>query len=633
MNALNTIDQRLFRRIVTGAALPLSFFIIGLIAYANSFSGPFIFDDEAGILENPRIRHLWPLTDVVSAPPKTTVAGRPIASLSLAVNYAISGYSVWSYHVLNLIIHIFAGLTLYGIIRRILLSERLKNRFAENAAAVAWVSAVIWLVHPVQTESVTYVIQRTESLMGLFYLLTLYVAIRAMQSQRPFGWSVLSVICCALGMGSKEVMVTAPVLVLLYDRAFFAGSFAAALQRRRWLYASLAATWVILAALLWSCPRQEQIEGFSIAGSLNYAMNQGVVIVHYLRLVVWPKGLCLDYFWPVAKNWGKLAAPELAVLWMAAVTVWGLIRNRLWSYPLVWFFGTLAVTSSFVPVKDLVFEHRIYLPLAGLVTLLVMSGYTAAEYSAKQFRIYRAYYIAFTLAAGIIIALTCVTVNRNKDYNSVLSIWQSVLKVSPDNARAYNGIGVALQSQGRLDEAVSYYQRSIQLSPDYADVHNNIGAVLQLQGKSDQAVSYFRKAVSLNPDFAEAYSNLGSVLTSQGRFDEAISCYLQSLQIKPDQVMPLTMVAKLLSVHPDPKSRNADQAIIFAGLAAELTKYQDASVLGVLAAAYAADNQFGRAVETAQKALDLASAAGQDELFNRINAQLKLYKQGKQFSL
>jgi tetratricopeptide (TPR) repeat protein len=525
--------------------------------------------------------------------------------LSLAINYAISGYSVRSYHVFNLIIHIFAGLTLYGIIRRTLLGERLKNRFAENATAIAWVSAVIWLVHPVQTESVTYVVQRTESLMGLFYLLTLYAAIRAMQSSGNPLWPVVSVVCCSLGMGTKEVMVTAPTLVLLYDRAFFAGSFAAALRHRWRLYIALAATWIILAALLWSCPRQEQIEGFSIAKSLNYAMNQGVVIVHYLRLVVWPKGLCLDYFWPMVKNWGKLAAPELAVLWMAAVTVWGLIRNRLWPYPLAWFFGTLAVTSSFVPVKDLAFEHRMYLPLAGLVTLLVMSGYTAAEHLAKQFRIYRAHYIALMLAAGIIIALTCVTVNRNKDYRSVLSIWESVLKVSPDNARAHDNLGNVLQLQGRLDEAVAHYNKALQadansaaihnnlgnvllqqekldkaishfsealrLNPNYADAHNNMGIALSFKGKSDEAISHYRRALQLRPSFSDAHNNLGIALQSLGRFDEALYHFRQTLQLKPDYLASLNGVAWILATGPDSDARDIKEAVALAERAAKLT--------------------------------------------------------------
>ena len=135
----------------------------------------------------------------------------------------------------------------------------------------------------------------------------------------------------------------------------------------------------ILAALIWSGPRSASA-GFSIGYEpLDYALNQCVVILHYIRLTFWPRGLCLDYRWPIVKDWGKLVLPVLVILVMLAVTVWGLVRNRRWSYPAAWFFAVLAPTSSFVPIADLVFEHRMYLPLAGLVILVVLGGYVFLE--------------------------------------------------------------------------------------------------------------------------------------------------------------------------------------------------------------------------------------------------------------
>ena len=668
MNTSDTIGRILSHRRLLRAGIPAAFFVIGLIAYANSFRCPFIFDDAVSILENPDIRHLWPPTEIIFSPLKTTVTGRPTAALSLAVNYAISGYSVWSYHIFNLIIHVLAGLTLYGIIRRTLLSGRLKDRFGSRATIIASAAATIWLVHPIQTESVTYIVQRTESIMGLFYLLTLYTAIRAMESQRSAGWSAMSITCCALGMASKEVMVTAPLLVLLYDRTFAAGTFTAALRRRRSLYIALAATWIILIAIMSTGPRASSA-GFGLKKITpwQYAGTQFEVIVNYLKLSFWPSGLCLDYNWPIAEGWRQITPPMLFIVFLLAVTFWGLFRNFTWSYPAAWLFFILFPTSGFVPIADLAFEHRMYLPIVGLVTLLVTFGYMVAGHLAKQFRIYRAYYIALTLTVVIIIALTCATINRNKDYQSVLSIWQSVLKISPDNARAHNNIGLALRGQDKVDEAISHYRRSIQLNPDYADAYNNMGVALQFQdkldeaadcynktllidpdytkaynslgiimakqGKTDQAVGYFRKAVSLDREYTDAYLNLGKALTLQGKFDEAIACYLQLLQIEPDEVVPLTTAAWLLAGHPDPKLLNAAQAIAFATRAAMLTNYQDASVLSTLAAAYAADNQFDLAVETAQKALQLASALKQDRLINYTRKQLGLYIQAKQSSL
>jgi len=173
----------------TNRYLLLALIVAGLIVYCNSFTGPFIFDDADSIAGNPYIRQLWPPQYLYSAPVNSTVAGRPIVSVTLALNYALCGYNVWGYHAVNLAIHILAGLVLFGIVRRTLLGQRLKRRFGQHASALACAVSVIWLVHPLQTGSVTYIIQRSESLMGLFYLLTLYCAIRSMQSKRPFVFS------------------------------------------------------------------------------------------------------------------------------------------------------------------------------------------------------------------------------------------------------------------------------------------------------------------------------------------------------------------------------------------------------------------------------------------------------------
>ena len=169
---------------------PLLVMVAGLLAYHNSFTSPFIYDDELSILTNPTIRHLWPIWQVLSPPHRGgfTVEGRPIINLSLAINYALGGYDVWGYHALNLTIHVLAGLTLYGVVRRTLHRPRLRERFGATANGLALATAVLWTVHPLQTASVTYIIQRAESLMGLFYLLTLYGFIRGVESQRPRPW-------------------------------------------------------------------------------------------------------------------------------------------------------------------------------------------------------------------------------------------------------------------------------------------------------------------------------------------------------------------------------------------------------------------------------------------------------------
>lgn len=354
--------------------LPGLLIIIGAVAYTNSLRGPFIFDDKPNIPDNAKVQRLWPLSEAMSAPEGSGISGRPILCLSLALNYAISKYSVWSYYLVNVIIHLLAGLALYGIVRRTLLSKHLRRRFGNHAAVLAWVTATIWVVHPIQTGSVTYIIQRAEPLMGMFYLLTLYAAVRAMESRRAAVWSVVSVACCGLGMATKEVTVTAPLIVLLHDRVFTAGSLRSALRRRWGLYAGLAGTWGILAMAMRSSSYLDT--GFSIGISpFDYALNQFIVVAHYLWLCVWPAKLCLHYNWPVVKEFDKILPSMLVIAGMVGATAWGLARNRKWGYLGAWFFGILAPTSSFVPLKNLAFEHRLYLSLAAPIVLVVTGGY------------------------------------------------------------------------------------------------------------------------------------------------------------------------------------------------------------------------------------------------------------------
>mgnify|MGYP001599237801 CR=1 FL=1 len=226
--------------------------VAALAAYANTFHAPLTFDDIPSITDNPSILQVWPPGKALSPPGGWgfSVSGRPLLNYSLAVNYAISGFEVWSYHVLNLLIHILAGLTLYGLVWRTLRRPPLADRFGSQARSLALVIAGVWTLHPLQTEAVTYIIQRAESLMGLFFLLTLYGFVRSVDSPRPARWRVVAVAACLLGVGTKEITALAPVLVFLYDRTFVSGSFAGAWRKHRGRYLSLVATWLPLLWLL-----------------------------------------------------------------------------------------------------------------------------------------------------------------------------------------------------------------------------------------------------------------------------------------------------------------------------------------------------------------------------------------------
>ena len=378
-----TAEQRAGRRPRWFAAL----LVAGvLVAYANSFATPFVYDDQGAIVDNPNIRRLWPLTTALTGPLQSPLAGRPIVSLSFAINHAAGGLSPWGYHAGNLGIHLLAGLLLFGIVRRTLttpaLQPALAARFATAAEPLAFACALIWLIHPLQTEVIDYVTQRTESMMGLFYLLTLYAAIRAMSAgrERAWWWEASAIAACSLGMASKESMVTAPVMVLVYDAVFQAGSVRKALGARARLYSGLAATWVILAGLNRSGPRSHSAGFSSGVTPWTYLLNQPAMIVRYLKLSFWPHGLVLDYGPPRAVSLSEALPSAAAVLVLLAVTAAAWRKRRELAFLGTWFFVTLAPASTVIPIAtEAGAERRMYLPLAAIVVALVTGGWALLE--------------------------------------------------------------------------------------------------------------------------------------------------------------------------------------------------------------------------------------------------------------
>ena len=544
-----------------------------LLAYGNSFSGPFIFDDWLWIEVNPHIRHLWPLWDMLQPPHGAAGTGRPVVVLTLVLNYAVSGLHPWSYHVLNLAIHTSAALVLFGIVRRTLQGQRLANRYGTQANGLAAAIAVCWAVHPLQTESVTYIIQRMESLMGLFLFLTLYCVIRGYQSPRSSRWYATAVICSALGMGTKEGMVIAPVIVLLYDRIFLANSWVELWKQRVGLYAALTATWLILIALvIVNTARVGGLIGSEGVSWWNYSKNQFGAIAHYLRLTFWPDTLCLDYGWqasPLPRSWKVVGIILVVCLVMA--TGWALANALPVGFLGVWFFLTLAPTSSVLPIQDMVAERRMYLPLAAVVTLTVIAAWNGLSLLPRRFRLTPTTlgWAFFALIAG---ALAWRTVQRNHDYHSAIAIFTDTTRQRPHNGRAWINLGLAYHnagqfdsavaslqralevlptnsvaragvyinlanvrgSQGRYREAITHLSEALRISPYDANAHNCLGAALQQLGQREQAMDEFRRAIRLQPDHPLAHYNLSLLLAEVGDFDEALPELQTARRLLPD---------------------------------------------------------------------------------------------------
>lgn len=494
----------------TGILFPAIIAAAGILSYLNSLHAPFIFDDRYHIVENAHIRHLWPLSDVLLS------SSRPVIQLSLALNYAFGGLNPWGYHIFNIAIHIATALVLFGLARRTFLSEPLRRRWALVAAPASAFIALIWLVHPIQTESVTYIVQRGESMMGLFYLLTVYCVARTQDTQRNLLWSAGAVISCLLGMGCKGVIVTAPLTALLYDRAFLAKSWAEVWQRRKVLYGALGLTWLAYPAIVTLGMEWKESAGFDYAGASpsTYALTQPSVILHYLRLALWPAGFSLDYGWPPAHGLAEAGAPVAIVLGLLALCVWAWRRNPALAFLGAWFFLILAPTSSFIPIADMAVDHRMYLSLAALAALAVVGIVIASRHAGEEpLRVGKS---AWAVCGVLICVLAVLTVRRNSDYSSDLTIWRETVRVSPGNPRAQYDLGASLEHAGEYPDAISHYQTAVQLKPDYVDALNNLGHAMELAGQAAESTSYLRRAIALKPNLAEAHCNLGYALAQRG---------------------------------------------------------------------------------------------------------------------
>jgi Flp pilus assembly protein TadD len=538
--------------------------VVGALVYANSLSGPFIYDDLTSIEQNPSIRGLWPLSGVLSPPDDTPVAGRPLLNLSFAINYAIGGLDVTGYRLTNLAIHVLATLVLFGLVRRTLLLPSLAPRMGDSATNVAAAAALLWMVHPLNSEVVDYVTQRSTSLMGLCYLMTLYCSVRALGAGTR-RWRMAAVAACAAGMACKESMVTAPVMVAIFDWVFVPVAVRRSAHRGR-LYAGLAGTWLVLATLMSSRPRTTV--GFDAGVSAwTYLLNQTTVIVDYLRLVVWPSQLVLDYGLPRAMSLTDAIVPGLIVVGLAVVTVAALVYRPHLGFLGAWFFVTLAPTSSVVPiVTEVGAERRMYLPLAALVVLAVVCAREIWSSSALTDRLgvwMQAARQRRRVSALVgMVTLCCVgaplaatTIDRNREYQSWLSLSRTIVERRP-HGRAYMLYGDALHAAGRRAEAVDYFRRS---SADYPGARFALGTELIANGqlaagaeqlerfvaqmpthisvgvarrtlgaayiileKYDVAAAHFTALLTLQPNSRDAHMRLGEITALQGRDDEAI---------------------------------------------------------------------------------------------------------------
>jgi tetratricopeptide (TPR) repeat protein len=503
------------RPLYTSFLLPAALIAAALAAYANSFGGPFVFDDIASIPDNPSLR-AW--SSALHPPPGgATVSGRPVLNLSFAVDYAIHGYSIVGYHVVNLAIHALAALVLFSLIRRL---------SPGSGPGVAAAAALLWVLHPLQTESVTYIVQRAEALAGLLGLLSLYSYARyAGEPPRASAWGIAACMYAALAMACKETAVVLPLLALLQDRTFHSGSFSAAWRRHWRAYVGLGATWIVLGFLVFSGPDRGGTAGpgLGLSAALIYARTQPAAILHYLRLALWPSPLVFDYGTGWTAHDGGVFWPAVSIAALLIAAAIALRRNPAAGFLAAAFFLLLAPSSSFIPIAtERMAEHRMYLPLAAiaagaavlLARILGSRGLIAAT--------------ALAFAGGML------TAARNRAYTSDVTLWRDTVEKQPDNPSAHDNLGYGLFQRGLFSEATAEFDRALALDPENAVACNHRGRALASLGRLHDAQSDFETALLLRPDYAEAHNNLGVILAISGDRAGAIAQFEAALRLRPD---------------------------------------------------------------------------------------------------
>jgi tetratricopeptide (TPR) repeat protein len=497
--------------------------LCGALVYANALSGPFIYDDESFIEHNEDIRRLWPPVWAMpwgeySSP---VVNGRPLTGFTLALNYALGGLEVEGYHLFNIIVHLLCGLAFYGVVCR-----------SGQPRGVALLCALLWLVHPLNSESVDYASQRSGLLMGLFYALAFYCAQRGMDTGKG-GWCAAAVGCCLLSALGKEAAATAPLVILLYDRTFVAGSLAQALRRRWGLYAGLVLVWPLIAALLWSRPHGGAI-GFDLGVSAwDYALNQCAVVVDYLCKVFWPHPLNIDYGMVQKLTLGDVWGQALLLALLGAGALWALLRGLEIGVAAAVFFIALAPMSSFVPnVTEVGAERRMYVPLMGLVVAVV----AVARYSFAKWGGRRAGGLGALAGLGAAVALGAATVARNIEYRNPIELWASAVVAVPDNLRARAQLADALYDAGHLEQAVAQYDSALQLDANMFLVRISLGRALGAQGRFAEEAAQYRHILAQNPEWAEVRNSLGIALEKQGDLHGAIAEYQRVVARRPEMV-------------------------------------------------------------------------------------------------
>ncbi|NQV17424.1 MAG: tetratricopeptide repeat protein [Armatimonadetes bacterium] len=502
--------------------------VISILIYSNSFNCEFQFDDDCQISEQPIIKKLDNFTNLSIW---QNINFRPLTMFTFAINYHFHKLDVKAYHVCNLIIHIIMCWFVFLLINLIFSLQPLKSdSFSKHKKYIALFGALICVTHPIQTQAVTYIVQRMSSLAASFYIIAifLYAKARLIHIEKGINWNTIifyigASISGVFALFSKQNAVTFPLAMLLFE-LFFIRNRENKLFKK-YLIISFSVLLLVFLAIAFSGNLPKETEKIS---RINYLITQFRIIVKYIQLLILPVHQNLDYnFFASTTFWNlKEIGSFLIILSLLISGVLLFRKQRVLSFGIFWFFLTLSLESSIFPISGIIYEHRLYLPMVGFSLCLITILWRLFSNKRKS--------IMFILLMIIIFSYGYATFNRNKVWKTRYTLWSDVVKKSPNKARPNYNLGNVWTRAGKHDIAIKYYNRAVKTKPDFEDALNNLGNAWKSKGNIEKASEYYNKVLEVNPNYTQALNNLGVISSNKGELDKAKEYYEKVLEIKPN---------------------------------------------------------------------------------------------------
>lgn len=558
----NTSETRNWVNSPLFAALCIA--VLGAVIYGHTLHAPWYLDDTIVIVRNPAIRDLHGVW-------RDIFAQRGLAMFSFALNYHFHGLELPGYHVVNILIHLVTTFLVYLNLKRVF----------RNQPVIALSAALLFLAHPLQTQSVTYIVQRMTCLSGLFFFLSLYLYVRAREtlsdgkgltSFRHGLFYLLSLLSGAVAVYTKQNAAILPFCILLFDRFFLPRPRQSIYRQLCYLLPYFAApVWMALSQFVFpvaggksllavtstvDTAKEVQVaHGSDFEYMLSYLVTEFSVFWLYVRLLFLPYGQVLEYEYPFTAALLTIKN-VLAFSGMAALFVWAVsLRKRfpLASFGILWFFVALSVESTIIPMHR-VFEHRLYVPMFGFVVLvpqifdrlkrkkakIIVICSLVAIYSvltwfrndlwSREKEFYEDQYAKVPHSPQAMMNLSKIYFGIGRDQEAE-ALLRKVIRIEASNEMAYVNLSKHLIRKQRLDEALRLLQQGLQANPNSSELYNGLGVLHDLQGKPEQAITALFQAIRLAPIYPESYTNLGVVYVGLKRWTEAERYFRSGLAI------------------------------------------------------------------------------------------------------